>query len=107
MATRRAFIAGLASLLVAPAIVRASSLMPIAPLRPTADETLLALLEAHLKRAEAELAKVYEDAIIYGRGPMLSWYAGPSGIFHPEKLVTKAFAWETINVPAGAYLDGR
>lgn len=61
--SRRSFITGLVAFAAAPAIVRASSLMPVKAIRP--DEDIYALLAQRIRECEA-VTRQNMATIIYG-----------------------------------------
>lgn len=62
--TRRKLIGGLGLLVAAPAIVRASSIMPVKVM--TREEQMAALLQSIEKTLHAVYEKAWEDMMIYG-----------------------------------------
>lgn len=67
--SRRGFIAGLASLFAAPAIVSASSLMPIKVMRPSLTRAeFQAILNALWGDAAEVMNQAVADAVMYGQG---------------------------------------
>lgn len=87
---RRAFLTGLASLLAAPAIVKASSLMPVKAIREPTNEEMMALLKQRMDEAY-QVTRESMARILYGNPDFVPqrftgfetiWVGEPGGINH-------------------------
>jgi hypothetical protein len=76
MTSRRAFLLGSIGLLAAPAIVRAESLMKIVVPKPRV-LSLHEWVEIFRYEQAAELAKIYEDSILFGSA---AWQETSTGL---------------------------
>ena len=82
ISNRRSFILGAASLLAAPAIVRADSLMKIVvPKRMTPNEIFAELMDRNI----AAMAEIYEQTLFYGTSLWATEDTGLMRALRPEE----------------------